>query len=46
MNVEYNLLAIAHNIRKIIIHAKDNLKKIMGKPIIVKNPTYYTIIFE
>ena len=33
VNVEYNLLAIAHNIRKIIIHAKDNLKKIMGKPI-------------
>jgi len=33
VNVEYNLLAITHNIRKIIIHAKDNLKKIMGKPI-------------
>lgn len=26
VNVEYNLLAIAHNIRKIILHGKDNFK--------------------
>ncbi len=31
VNVEYNLLAIAHNIRKIILHRADALKKLLGK---------------
>lgn len=32
VNVEYKLLAIAHNIRKIILHRADALKKLLGKP--------------
>ena len=31
VNVEYNLLAIAHNIRKIMLHRADALKKLLGK---------------
>ena len=31
VNVEYNLLAIAHNIRKIILHRADALKELLGK---------------
>jgi transposase len=31
VNIEYNLLAIAHNIRKIILHRADALKKLLGK---------------
>jgi transposase len=31
VNVEYNLMAIAHNIRKIILHRADALKKLLGK---------------
>ena len=30
VNIEYNLLAIAHNIRKIILHRADALKKYLG----------------
>jgi transposase len=31
VNVDYTLLAIAHNIRKIILHRADELKKLLGK---------------
>jgi len=31
VNVEYNLRAIAHNIRKIILHGADALKELLGK---------------
>lgn len=31
VNIEYNLLAIAHNLRKIILHRADALKKYLGK---------------
>lgn len=31
VNIEYNLLAIAHNIRKIILHRADALRKYLGK---------------
>jgi len=31
VNVEYNLLAIAHNIRKIILHGAGALKELLGK---------------
>ena len=31
VNIEYCLLAIAHNIRKIILHGADALKKLIGK---------------
>ena len=30
VNIEYNLMAIAHNIRKIILHRADALKKYLG----------------
>ncbi len=30
VNIEYNLLAIAHNIRKILLHRADALKKYLG----------------
>ena len=35
VNIEYNLLAIAHNIRKIILHRADALKKLLGKAQII-----------
>jgi transposase len=31
VNVEYNLLAIAHNVRKIILHRANALKELLGK---------------
>ena len=31
VNIEYNLLAIAHNIRKIILHGAEALKEFLGK---------------
>ena len=35
VNIEYNLLAIAHNIRKIILHRADAFKKLLGKAQII-----------
>ncbi|HHE40632.1 MAG TPA: IS1182 family transposase, partial [Candidatus Cloacimonetes bacterium] len=35
VNIEYNLLAIAHNIRKIILHGANALKKLLGKAQII-----------
>jgi transposase len=32
VNVEYNLLAIAHNVRKIILHGAKALREYLGKP--------------